>query len=170
MGTTTGLLTFEEFERLPDVEAGKLEFLDGEPFQSPPAIRKHMEIAKSLFMILMQTPLEAHTYFEMGYQMGRTAWLQPDVSIAHPGQPSGKYFEGAPLLAVEVISESNTAEFMDRKVKRYLANGGVEVWVVYPKTKCVWVFREGQAQEFRGTLKSEILPGLEINLTELLLS
>jgi Uma2 family endonuclease len=170
MGTTTSLLTFEEFERLPDVEAGKLEFLDGEPFQLPPAILKHMEIIKRLYKILIQTPLEAQTYMETGYQIGRTAWLQPDISIAHPGQPRGKYFEGAPLLAVEVISESNTAEFMDRKVKRYLANGGVEVWVVYAKTRCVWVFREGHATEFRGTLTSEILPGLEINLTELLLS
>src|SRR5450432_4179512 len=170
MGTTTSLLTFEEFERLPDVEAGKLEFLDGEPFHLPPAIRKHTEIVKRLYKILMQTSLEAQTYTEMGYKMGRTAWLQPDVSIAHAGQPSGKYFEGAPLLAVEVISESNTAEFMDRKVKRYLANGGVEVWVVYPKTQCVWVFREGHVQEFRGTLKSEIIPDLAINLTELLLS
>jgi Uma2 family endonuclease len=169
MGTTTSLLTFEEFERLPG-EPGKLEFLDGEPFHLPPAIRKHMEIVKHLFLILTQTPLRAQTYVEMGYKMGRTAWLQPDVSIAHPGQPSGKYFEGAPLLAVEVISESNTAEFMDRKVKRYLANGGVEVWVVYPRTQCVWAFRDGHAQEFRGTLKSEILPGLEINLAELLLS
>jgi Uma2 family endonuclease len=167
MGTTTSLLTFEEFERLPG-EPGKLEFLDGELFQLPPAILKHMEIAKRLFMILTQTPLAAQTYFETGYKMGRTAWLQPDVSIAHPGQPSGKYFEGAPLLAVEVISESNTAEFMDREVKRYLANGGVEVWVVYPKTQCVWVFRDGRAQEFRDTLKSEIIPGLEIDLTELL--
>jgi Uma2 family endonuclease len=169
MGTTTSLLTFEEFERLPD-EPGKLEFLDGEPFHLPPAILRPMEIAKRLFMILMQTPLKAQTYFEMGYKMGGTAWLQPDVSIAHPGQPSGEYFEGAPLLAVEVISESNTAEFMDRKIKRYLANGGAEVWVLYPRTKCVWVFRDGHAQEFRGTLKSEIVPGLEINLAELLLS
>jgi hypothetical protein len=94
MGTTTSLLTFEEFEHLPD-EPGKLEFLDGKPFHLPPAILKHMEIAKRLFLILIQTPLKAQTYF-------------------------------------------------------------------------VWVFRDGHAKEFRGMLKSQIVPGLEINLTELL--
>jgi hypothetical protein len=36
MGTTTSLLTFEEFERLPD-EPGKLELLHGELFHVPPA-------------------------------------------------------------------------------------------------------------------------------------
>src|SRR5436190_9191898 len=135
MGTTTSLLTFEEFERLPD-EPGKIEFLDGEAFHLPPAELKHMRVAKRLFLILMQTSYQAQTYFETGYKMGSRAWLQPDVNIAHPNQQEGKYFEGAPLLAIEVISPSNTAEFMDRKVERYLSNGGVEVWVVYPKRKC----------------------------------
>jgi Uma2 family endonuclease len=126
-----------------------------------------MEIVKRLYDILMQTLLKAQTYFEMGYKMGSRAWLQPDVSIAHPDQIRGKYFEGAPLLAIEVISPSNTAEFMDRKVERHQSNGGVEVWVVYPKRKCIWVFREGHADEFRGTLKSEIVPGLVIDLNKL---
>ena len=43
MGTPT-LLSFEEFEQLPD-EPGKLEFLDGELIQLPPAKFNHMEIA-----------------------------------------------------------------------------------------------------------------------------
>jgi hypothetical protein len=56
---------------------------------------------------------------------------------------------------------------MDRKVKRYLSGGAIEVWVVYPKTRCVWVFRQGYAREFCGELRSEIIPGLTINLDSL---
>src|ERR1019366_2578743 len=50
MGTTT-LLSFEEFERLPD-EPGKLELLDGELIQLPPAKRKHVDIAHRIYDLL----------------------------------------------------------------------------------------------------------------------
>ncbi len=108
------------------------------------------------------------TYMKAGYKLGVTTCLQPDVSVTHLDQPFADYFEGAPLLAIEVISESNSAEQMDRKVKTYLSNGGKEVWVVYPKTQCVWVFRAGHADEFRGSLRSDVVPGLLIDLDQLL--
>ena len=82
-------------------------------------------------------------------------------------QPSGDYFESAPALAVEVISELNSAAQMDRKVNIYLANGSVEVWLVYPKTRCVWVYREGHAEQFESVLRTSLLPGLEIDLSQL---
>ena len=47
--TTSGLLTFEEFERLPD-EPGKLELLEGELIRMPPAKRKHMYTTQRLFL------------------------------------------------------------------------------------------------------------------------
>ena len=172
MGTTT-LLSFEEFEQLPD-EPGKLEFLDGELIQLPPAKRKHMEIAHRIHALLKHGVDKAEAsarlggaYLEMGYKFGTGAWLQPDVSIPYRDQPCGDYFESAPALAVEVISESNTAAQMDRKVKIYLTNGGVEVWLVYPDTRCVWVYREGHAEEFQSVLHTSLLPGLEIELQQL---
>jgi Uma2 family endonuclease len=172
MGTTT-LLSFEEFEQLPD-EAGKVELLDGELIQSPPAKFKHMELARRIQVLLMRGVAKAGVsanlgavYPETGYKFGKRAWLQPDVSIPYRDQPRGDYLESAPALAVEVISKSNTAEQMDRKVNIYLSNGGVEVWLVYPKTRCVWVYREGHAEEFQSVLRSSLLPGLEIDLKQL---
>ena len=50
MGTTT-ILSFEEFERLPD-EPGKVELLDGELIQLPPAKRKHMELVRRIMILL----------------------------------------------------------------------------------------------------------------------
>jgi Uma2 family endonuclease len=172
MGTTT-LLTFEEFEQMPS-EPGKTELLDGELIQLPPAKKSHVKLAHRLRDTLHPIVENAgadsglgEVNLEMGYKFGPKTWLVPDVSIEHAGQPGDEYLEGAPLLAVEVISESNRADQMDRKIKIYLADGGIEVWVVYPKTQCVWVFREGHAQEFRGTLRSQIAGGLEIDLDQL---
>ena len=42
--------------------------------------------------------------------------------------------EGAPALAIEIVSASNRADQMAREVKKYLAGGGIEVWVAYPKS------------------------------------
>ena len=172
MGTTT-LLSFEEFEQLPD-EPGKLELLDGELIRLPPAKRKHMEIARRMQILLMRAVEKTRTaaklgevYHETGYKFAMRAWLQPDVSIPYRDQPSEDYFESAPALAVEIISESNTAEQMDRKVRTYLTNGSVEVWLVYPKTHRVWVYREGHAEEFQNVLRSTLLPNLEIDLKQL---
>jgi Uma2 family endonuclease len=170
MGTTTTLLSFAEFEQLP-TEPGKLELLDGELIRMPPAKRDHVEttdrIATLLRPIVETAGLSAglgKLHIEAGYKMGSGVWLQPDLSVLHINQPGAEYFEGAPALAVEVISESNTAEEMDRKVKTYLVNGGIEVWVVYPRTRCVWLFREGHAEEFRRLLRSALIDGLEIDL------
>jgi Uma2 family endonuclease len=172
MGTTT-LLSFEEFEQLPD-EPGKVELLDGELIQLPPAKYNHMEIARRIHVLLMRAVETTATsaklgkvYFETGYKFSNKAWLQPDVSIPYRDQPIGDYFESAPALAVEVISESNTAAQMNRKMRIYLTNGGVEVWLVYPNTRSVWVYREGHAEEFQTVLRTSLLPGLEIDLGQL---
>jgi Uma2 family endonuclease len=172
MGTTT-FLSFEEFERLPD-EPGKVELLDGELIQLPPAKLKHAELVRRIHALLMPAVEKArvsaslgNVYCHTGYKFSSRVWLQPDVSIPHRDQPSGDYFESAPALAVEVISKLNTAAQMDRKVNIYLTNGGVEVWLVYPKTRCVWVYREGHAEQFESVLRSSLLPGLEIDLSQL---
>ena len=174
--TTTGLMTFEEFERLPDHEESfKLELLDGELMQMPPAITVHMRIVKQFFLILMrgvellQNAGRAgdlgEVFPETGYRFGRN-WLVPDVSITHAGQAEGKYLEGAPALAVEVISDSNTAKQMHKKVVAYIENGAREVWVAYPDTRSVIVHRGKNATEVSGVLTTDLLPGFSIDLAE----
>lgn len=169
MATTT-LLTFEDLEQLPD-EPGKMELLDGELIRLPPAKKRHTKTSHRLQRILMPIVDSAgaaaglgELYLEMGYKIGPRDWLVPDLSIEHAGQPGDDYSEGAPALAVEIISKSNTAEQVDYKVQTYLANGGIEVWVMYPKTRSTWVFRQGHAEEFREVLRSEVIPGLRIDL------
>jgi Uma2 family endonuclease len=171
--STTTLLTFEEFEKLPD-EAGKLELLDGELIRMPPPKKRHMTIAHRLLFVLKpvvdSAPAEARlggVFVEMGYKIGAENWLRPDVSIEHSGQPCDEYLEGAPALAVEVVSESNTARDLERKQKLYLDNGGIEVWVIYPDTQTVYVYRTDNVQKFSGILRSRLIEGLEIDLKTL---
>src|SRR5689334_20603664 len=102
MGTTKTLLTFEEFERLPD-RPGKRELVKGELIELPPAKKQHNMISTRLFKCLDSTLESAHArgdaralgavYMEMGYLLEADGWLQPDISITHRDQPGDDYFE-----------------------------------------------------------------------------
>lgn len=54
------------------------------------------------------------------------------------------WFPGAPMLAVEVVSPSNTAKDMQLKLKQYLEAGALEVWLVYPDTPSLYVYTSGR--------------------------
>jgi len=178
MGTTTNLMTFEQFERLPD-EPHKLELMDGELIRMPPAITRHMRIVMRVYKILDgglemlhgkgQARDLGEVFVETGYLIGAN-WLIPDVSITHARQTENKYLEGAPALAIEVISKTNTAEMMQRKIQLYMQNGAREAWLFYPRAQSVAVYRGRTAKEVEGTLTSELLPGVSIGLSEVYFS
>jgi Uma2 family endonuclease len=108
----------------------------------------------------------------MGYKIGSNpdSWLIPDVSVAHSGQSADDYYQGAPLIAIEIISESNTAIKIDLKIEEYLANGGQEVWVAYGKTRRVLTHFAGrdEVEIGRSHIRSRALPEVsEIPLSEI---
>jgi Uma2 family endonuclease len=173
--TTTTLLTFEEFEHLPDAP-GKHELLDGELIELPPPKRRHTIIQHRIADALKRYAVERGLliFVEAGFRLGtrHSEWLQPDVSVVSPEQeeraasdPDG-YYQGSPLIAVEVISRSNTAETAERKLAKYFENGTGEAWVAYPKTRRIWRFQELQAQAAieRDIFTSPLLPGFEMDL------
>ena len=56
----------------------------------------------------------------------------------------------APLLAVEIRSESNTRSDLRAKAARYLERGTRMVWLVYPETRSVELYRAGEAIQTLG--------------------
>ena len=77
---------------------------------------------------------------------------------------------GAPDLAVEVRSPSQSPADLDRKVQQYLDNGTDTVWVIYPRKKEALV-RDSTGAAKRVTLDGfleapRILPGVRIALQD----
>ncbi len=56
-------------------------------------------------------------------------------------QPPAGFFEGAPDLAVEVISPGETVDEVESKVIDYLEAGTKLIWLIYPRTQTVTVYR-----------------------------
>jgi Uma2 family endonuclease len=177
MGTTTTPMTFEEFEQLPD-EAGKCELLEGEVVRMPPAKRKHMKTTERLYWLLRRAVRNlrrrrpelglGEVHMEMGYRMGSApqSWLQPDVSVTHADQSGDDYYEGAPLVAIEVASDAQSASHLEAIAQMYLSYGAREVWLLYPKTGHVWICRAGKpdVEQQQEAIRSEVLSGVEIKL------
>jgi Uma2 family endonuclease len=140
MGATTQL-TIEEFLSLPDTP-GKQELLDGELIALPPAKLSHMQIVLDLYRLLVAALTESRVWAETGYQLSR-GWLQPDVSVTWPDQPvENDWFQRAPMIAIEVVSPANRPDHIDKKTAVYLEEGAAEVWVIYPATQSMTVFRK----------------------------
>jgi Uma2 family endonuclease len=57
------------------------------------------------------------------------------------------YFQGPPILAVEILSPSDTQEHVDQKVAAYLEAGVAVVWVIHPTLRTVLVHRPGAEPE-----------------------
>jgi Uma2 family endonuclease len=147
-----------EFELLPEVP-GKQELLQGELITLPLARLSHNKIVQALFEVLRLGLDPSRVHMEAGYQMSRDTWLQPDVSVTWPGQPvENDYLQGSPMIAVEVVSPGNAAEEIDAKIAAYLTGGAAEVWVVYPRTRCMMVHRSTAVERITERYSSDSVP------------
>jgi Uma2 family endonuclease len=179
MATTIGQISWQAFEQLPDGDGFHREVVEGELIVLPPPKSKHSLIAFAMAEALL--PLKqsgiAKVMMEAGYKLSDDppTWIEPDVSvlrIERARATSGDdYFVGSPDLAVEVVSPSETARDLNRKVDALLAGGSLAVWVIYPEEQEVRVFVPGgtsytrRGDEMLGI--PELLPGWELPVAKL---
>jgi Uma2 family endonuclease len=84
---------------------------------------------------------------------------------------TGKFYPGAPDLAVEVLSPSDTASEVLEKIDAWLAAGTRMVWVVDPEKQTLTVYapeRQPRTLRLADTLQGEdVLPGFQLPLAEI---
>lgn len=104
------------------------------------------------------------------------SFRRPDVSYFRKDRlPEGKLPKGAlflaPDLVVEVVSPNDLAEALEAKVREHLQAGVQLVWVVYPETRTVTVWRQdGTCTPLSedGALSGEqVIPGFECKVGEI---
>jgi Uma2 family endonuclease len=78
--------------------------------------------------------------------------------------------EGAPVLAVEILSPSDTEEDINEKIDDYLAAGVPLVWIIDPHDRTVEIFRPGEEPalvNIRQELSGEPhLPGFRVAVAQ----
>lgn len=136
--TTTGLMTFAELERIPDVAGFRYELHHGDVVKVAPPKHKHYLIQRRLRRLLeaaartagdVDTELGFRPLPEHEYWVADVAFVSRERWDRIP--PEGN-LDGAPEIVIEVLSHSNTAaEMLDRELL-CLENGSIEFWVVDP--------------------------------------
>ena len=99
----------------------------------------------------------------------------PDVALVlrppSGAEEPGGWIRGAPDVAIEVLSPSDTFSAVQRKTLECLEAGAARVWIVDPGARTVTVYRpDGSATLLRAshTLRdADLLPGFSLSLAEL---
>ncbi|MGE0680841.1 MAG: Uma2 family endonuclease [Candidatus Binatia bacterium] len=175
------LSTAEDLWQLPN-DGQKYELAAGELFQMPPSGFLHGTVAGNLARLLGEHvnrhELGAVSVAEAGFKLRQNpdTVRAPDVAfvsktrILEQGKPE-KFWEGAPDLAVEVVSPNDRFDDVVEKVQEYLAAGARLVWVALPRSKSIMVYhpngeikilREGN--ELQG---EDVLPGFVCLIQEI---
>jgi Uma2 family endonuclease len=175
------LTTADELFRLP-VDGFRYELLQGEVQRMSPTGLQHGMIAGEVGRLLanfvrahrLGTVLAAETGFLLATDPDTVR--APDVAFLAAGRtdlahPAAGYFAGAPDLAVEVLSPSDSAAEVEAKVQDFLAAGTRLVWVVNPKTRTVTAFRSKTDIQILGSADllegAPVLAGFAVRVAEL---
>ena len=145
MAVETSLLTVEDFLRLPPPKTGHYELHHGEIVHMTAPKWGHQRIQDRLVALLRLAAGErAYVTKEMSFCPAPEyeVW-EANVGLALAERANevadDEYLMGAPDLAIEVLSPSNTVDEINEKMSICLANGCVSFWIVDPKRKRVSV-------------------------------
>jgi Uma2 family endonuclease len=160
------LLTAEDLPYVMPHEE-RCELVAGEVIREPLPGEEHGCVAATIVILLGQFVRDhglGRVYDHAGFVVARDpdTVRGPDAAFVSAERSAatvrrGPFFEGAPDLAVEVLSPGNTRREIATKIGEYLAAGGRAVWVVDPRRRTVTVHRPEREPET--VSRDEVLDG-----------
>ncbi len=176
----TSPLTFEMAAQLdPDEQGG--EIIDGVLVPVTRSTWRHGEIVLTIGMLL-KLYARQHAGWSVavadpGVRLSRNPdkLRGPDVGMVRTHRaPTGKgvsgWLDGAPDLAVEVLSDGQTFSEMTRKALDYIAGGAQMVWLVDPEPRRMVLFTPPNQVRILGPDETidggELLPGFACSVSE----
>jgi len=105
---------------------------------------------------------------EMDFRLATDTVRNPDVAFITNDHlrnidPDHSPVEGAPTLAIEVISPTNLAQDMAKKVRQYLEGVCQAVWLIYPALRLVEIHDSAGARrisEPESIVEAKLFPAL----------
>jgi Uma2 family endonuclease len=171
-------ITAEQFLALPDRydQHGnriKEELIEGEIVLMAPPSKRHDILKNRIARLLGRYGYDTNAQFDVlvatAFQASEQNVDIPDVSVVRKDRIAVEeaILSGAPEIAVEVISPSETAAHVKSKVDAYLLNGSESVWIVYPDQRSILVYSHVGIRELRGSdsVEEPLLPGFAISIS-----
>jgi Uma2 family endonuclease len=159
-------------------DIGRCELIRGELAMMLPTGGRHGQVAMRIGRALdefvshhgLGEVLAAETGFVLSHDPDTVR--APDAAFVRSGREIGEAFiEGAPELAVEVLSPSDRPGYIREKVAEWLEAGAEAVWVLDPRKKTAEIHEPARPPRLLGiedTLQAgEVLPGFELPMAKL---
>jgi Uma2 family endonuclease len=170
MFTKQKIWTDEEFMALPN-NGHRYELVNGELIDMGNSGAKHGYVAivlsSALFAVVFSKKLGAMFDSSTAFKMKSGNKRSPDISFVAKERLQGLeelpdgFLDGAPDLAVEILSPTNTVEEIHDKLVEYFENGTRLVWIIHPNEHYILVYRRAKEPEL--LLKStDFLDGEEV--------
>jgi Uma2 family endonuclease len=170
-----GPLTIEAFDQLPLEEGWKFELWKGDLIRMPGPGDDHMVIMANIYALL-QPFLQQHKLgklrgtgcYNLPLPNSADALLCPDLSYILPGRLAtmpkrGSYRIGVPDLVIEIASPNDYRPYMQTKAQTYLQAGVRLVWIIWPNTQIIDVWRSSAPEAPVATLSAtDTLDGLDV--------
>ena len=175
---TKAHLTVEDFVRLPESVGGRdvrYELVEGELVTVSPGMLPH-NLVRDKFAIVLRPFAEAQrlgtVVTEQAFQLSERTVRVPHVAFVRAGRQlaTDRPIEGAPDLAVEVVSPTNTPREIDQRISDYFAAGCQRVWVAYPEDREVYIHGLAGVTRRRADElleDAELLPGFSVKVSSL---
>ena len=181
MQPVVSALSAEHLLAMPD-DGWRYELVEGELHRMPPAGRQHgrvtMNFAWRLAQFVRERSLGVVFAAETGFLLHRNpdTVRAPDVAFVNAArsanpEPQEGFFSGAPDLAVEVVSPSDTFTEVEDKVFQWLGAGAAAVLVLNPSRRNASLYRS--KDDFRLFSEGEtldlsfVVPGFSIPVSEI---
>ncbi len=170
-------LSEDEFQSWAMQHESRVEWVNGKVVVMAPASRKHVQLTgwiQSLLLIVVQQQQLGEVLgpeFMVRLRKGEKSRRVPDVLFVTSARKSllkRTYLDGAPDLAIEVVSPDSVARDWREKYLAYEAAGVREYWVIDPLSRLMEVYAlkrkkfQVVAPATDGTVASAVVPQFRI--------
>jgi len=177
--------TYADYKEWELEEGERFELINGEAFAMSSPSERHqsilMELSSQFHAFLRgkpckvyPAPFDVRLFYEEDDSDDTV--VQPDILVVCDKEKMGpEACRGAPDLVIEILSPSNSAIEMERKLKLYQYSGVREYWVVDPEHNglTVYCFKEdvigAKTYKSTDTVTVAIFPDLRIALEQVFL-
>ena len=148
------LISAEEFDLLAETDERRLEFLDGETIEVGTPRPILSDIVCNLFRLLDRFASNSRlavTLYGKEFRIGHAYRFILDLAFPNSSKEGRLDLRKTPIdiltdLAVEVISPSENAYDVERKIASYLEAGVTEVWTIYSNIQRIHIDSASQSR------------------------
>jgi Uma2 family endonuclease len=176
--STASLMTVEQFAQMRTSETEDYELVEGELIPLSSGTPLHAKVrgrTEAILRAWLGNHRVGEVFAEIDCRLSTHSTRRPDLSIFLGNQANAFDLNTIPVpfppdIAVEVLSPSESAVDVNRKVLDYLAAGCQEVWLLDSANQEIFVQTAQDIRLLRGNsdLTSPLLPGLAVPLAEVL--